>query len=352
MNICIVTVYNTENCGSFFQAYALYQAIKNLGHNVFFLERPVASTSHAFLPHLVDAAKKIAKFDFRGGSLIMKRYSSFCKAQKIFPVITKKSNEYKSIDCFVIGSDTLWNIDNNYFYSNINRYFGIDFENTKKITYAVSVANTSKEKFKEISKLKSAVKAFSELSVRDENTRNIVSEVFNQESEMVCDPTLLLERKEYDIMIDDYKQDYSDAILIYHFGKISSEAKKQILNLKKATNKKLISFGEYRSWCDINLPFAPNRFIKCFKECSFVITNTYHGSIFSLIFQKQFADYVEDKNKIKYLLNSLHAEKSIAKYDTDLLPYLENNLDYKIINQEIIKIREKSKKYLKRNLCE
>lgn len=350
MTVCIVTVYNSENCGSFLQAFALYNYLKEEGNTVYFLKRNLKGTSHSLILHLKDGLKRILKLNFKAFLAEWQKYFIFSDAQKIFPAISRDSTEYKSVDCFIIGSDTVWNLDNRYFADNSETYFGVNLESKKIISYATSVGNTSEQKF--ISN-KTALKGLSkmaEISVRDISTKNIVKEISGIESTIVCDPTLLLNKDDYNYLIKDKETFPNSPILIYFFGNLSKSTTEQIKNLRNITGKKIISFGQVRKWCDINLPYDPYLFIQCYRDCSFVITNTYHGSIFSLIYEKNFADYGQNKNKVKHLLCSLGAENAFADDNSDLKTYYSGNLDYKLINERIEKQKCISTEFLKRNL--
>ncbi|MCM1114000.1 MAG: polysaccharide pyruvyl transferase family protein [Clostridium sp.] len=350
MNICIITVYNSENCGSFLQAYALKNALEKLGHNTCFLKRNIKGTAHSLKPHIEDSIKKLIKFQFNEFRFIWKRYKAFTNAQTLFPVIDKHTEHYDKIDCFVIGSDTVWNLNSKYFSKNMDIYFGNSLGDKKIITYAVSAANTPKEKFVNNRTVAEGIQKISDLSVRDTATYEIVKDVFHTESEIVCDPTLLLNKEDYNALVENEVTFPQSPILIYYFGNLPDNSVKQILKLKKETGKQIISFGQYRAWCDINIPFDPYLFIRSYRDCSFVITNTFHGTIFSLIYQKNFANYGQEKKKIEHLLTSLGAENTFALDSDDLLPYYKNNLDYDTINKKIEEQKNSSMHYLKRNL--
>lgn len=350
MTVCIVTVYNSENCGSFMQAYALYAALKKEGHKVYFLNRDVNDTSHSIKNNAVVSLKKLLKLNFKAFKMEWQKYTSFSKAQKLFPVITKNSEEYKNIDCFIIGSDTIWNLNSDYFANHINTYFGLEFKDKKVISYAASVANTQKEKFIDNKHAIEGARRMADISVRDTATYEIVRDVFGVNPTMVCDPTLLLNKTDYNALIENNSPLNNSPIFIYYFGKLNDDTVKQIKQLKKETGKQIISFGVYREWCDINIPYDPYMFIQCFRDCSFVITNTYHGTIFSLLYQKNFADYGQEKKKVEYLLSSLGAEKAFADYNDALNPFYEGNLDYSVINKKISDVKTTSLEFLKRNL--
>lgn len=350
MTVCIVTVYNSENCGSFLQSFALYDYLKKLGHKVYFLNRNVKGTSHSLKPHIQVSIKKILKFRFKAFKAEWQRYFSFSDAQKIFPVISRNSDEYKSVDCFIIGSDTVWNLDNKYFIDNADTYFGVNLGNKKIISYAASAANTSEQKFINSKSAILGINKMSDISVRDIATYNIVKNVFNVKPTIVCDPTLLLNKDNYNSLIKDRKHILNSPILIYYFGNLPVATTEQIKSLKKKTHKKIISLGQYRKWCDINLPYDPYIFLQCYRDCSFVITNTYHGTIFSLIYEKNFVCYGQNKKKVEYLLSSFGAEKAFAADNEDLSLYYKNNIDYEVINKKAEKQKNISKNFLKRNL--
>lgn len=351
MTLCIVTVYNSENCGSFLQAYALYNYLKNAGHTVCFLKRDVKATSHSLKPHIQESIKRILKLRFKALKTEWKRYICFSKAQKIFPVISKDSATYDAVDCFIIGSDTVWNLNSKYFANHADTYFGVNLGDKKVISYAASVANTPLQKFIDNKSATQGIKKMSDISVRDIATHNMVKNVFDIEPTIVCDPTLLLNKGDYNALIKDKKPFSDSPILIYYFGNLPDVTVKQIKILKKKTGKKIISFGQYRKWCDINLPYDPYLFIQCYRDCSFVITNTYHGTIFSVIYKKNFADYGQDKKKVEHLLKSLGAEAAFAGETDDLILFYTGRLNYDIIDKKMNELKNISTEFLKRNLC-
>lgn len=350
MNIGIVTVYNSENCGSFLQAYALGTALKKDGNNVYYIKREVKGTSHALMPHIVDSCKKLIKLNYPAFKSIWERYFGFSKAQKSFKEITAYSQEYKKLDRIILGSDTIWNISSPYFKKNINTFFGIFFNEKAISSYGASIANTDIAEFQGRPEISNALKNMSSVSVRDMKTAEMVKMVSGRDATLVCDPTLLLSKEDYNNLISNEKK-YEDApILIYYFGNMDNSLIKSIRTFAEKNHKKIISFGQYNSWCDINVPFNPYEFLYCFRDCSYVITNTYHGTIFSLIYEKKFADYGQEKDKIKYLLNSLNAASAFFNKEESLDRLLDSYLDYQGINEKIKELQTKSFNFLRENV--
>lgn len=350
MNIGIVTVYNIENCGSCLQAFALSNIIENMGHEVSFIKLSKRGTTHTISHHVIESMKRIVKLRFSEVPIEWKRYKAFCKIQKSFTETAENSSAMDKIDCIILGSDTIWNIDTKRFNNEMDLFFGLRFPEKKVISYAVSIANTPKEKFINNKKAIQGAKKLADISVRDNATYDMVKNVFNINPTMVCDPTLLLRKDDYNFLIKDKKAFSDSPILIYYFGNLPTETIEKIKVLKKKIGKKIISFGQYRKWCDINLPYDPYLFIQCYRDCSFVITNTYHGTIFSLIYEKNFADYGQGKKKIEHLLGSMGAENAFADNNDDLTLFYTDRLNYNVINKKITEQQNISMEFLKRNL--
>lgn len=345
MNICIVTVYNTHNCGSFLQAVALSKVLKDNGHNVFFLKRELSDTPNTLASHRNIAIKKALKlkFDVAKNELITQK--AYDAAQKIFDEIDINSSKINDIDYFVFGSDTIWNIKDNYFKSKIDTFFGKSI-NGKKIAYAPSIGGSDIEDFN-TNEIKSALKDFCVLSARDENTKQMIKEMTSIDSSIVCDPTLLLTKEDYNSLIDDKKALKNAPIFIYHFDSISQNNIKAIKEFAKRTGKKTVSMGRDCSWTDEVLPSDPYLFLQCFRDSSYVITNTYHGTIFSLIYQKDFACLGKSKAKVAHIIDMVGANDIMIDKSEDISPIFDKKIDYKNIDTILNNIKTESLSFLK-----
>ncbi|MGM9551698.1 MAG: polysaccharide pyruvyl transferase family protein [Clostridia bacterium] len=350
MKVCIITVYNTENCGSFWQAYALADVIEKMGHSVSFLYRSKSDTSQSFKSHLHESLTKASKLNFLASALVWKRSSNYKKAQNCFNVIKEGSAEFNSIDLFVIGSDTVWNFASGYFMRHKDTYTGKRLGEDKCITYAATAANTPYETFEKNCEIKDAIKKLKAISVRDEETYFIIKKLTGKEPTVVCDPTMLTERT----LFDNNAKEISDKnyILLYHFAPIPECVKNEILDLKKKHNLKVISFGEHRFWCDKTICYDPYSFVSYLKNASFVVTDTFHGTIFSILYEKNFAEFGNVKKKISDLLSILKLTNSVVGNENTIEFIYENGLDYTSANEKINALRQASLLYLKENLLE
>lgn len=353
MKIAIVTVYNTENCGSFLQAYALRRTLEKLGNEVYYLYRDLKDTSNSLKNSLKCSLIKMAKFNFGYAANVLKMHNNYNRINKKQPVVHRNSKLFDEIECFVFGSDTIWNFNSQYFYNNRETYLGSNLPDVKKITYAVSAANTPYKVFEKDDTIKSAVNNLDFISVRDDSTKDIVEKLTGAEPYMVCDPTLLLDEKEYDEMIpSDFAMKNQKYILLYHFSDISQKKKEQILQLKKQTGCKIVSFGEYRSWCDYNPAYEPYSFIAYMKYAQYVITDTFHGTIFAVLFHKNFIDYGVKKVKITDFISQIGLMETLTEENDLIVDKFKVSLDYKKVDEVIMQLRSKSLNYIKNALGE
>lgn len=299
--IVIVTVYNSENCGSFFQAYAMQTILERCGFEVAFLQRDTSGTSHAFVPHLISAIKRIVCLKHKEIKFVWKPWGLFEKAIRIFNVCDKQSRFYQEAETFLLGSDTIWNFDSAYFKEKAKVYLGNEFKQKKVITYAVSAANTSAEQFHRIVSQHGGLDHISEFLVRDEHTGQLVENEASRSAKIVTDPTLLLHKTDYGKLIPN--EEIADPyLLLYYFGEMDDALKKSVQEYAQKNNLKVISLLKYRAWCDDSIPADPCRILLYFDKASAVITNTFHGCAFSMIFERPFAVHEEGKNKVSDLL--------------------------------------------------
>ena len=172
MKLCIVTVYNSVNSGSFWQAKILGQILEKMGHEVFYLERKGGSTTLKYkIKSLLGTIKRRNFKDLINKS---KEFYEFDKVTNKFKVIANNENDLKKIDCFILGSDTIWNIDSKYFAQNYKRYFGGLFSDKKVISYAASTGNTTLETIKKYDDIPDMLNKMKYISVRDEDTYTFI----------------------------------------------------------------------------------------------------------------------------------------------------------------------------------
>lgn len=348
MNICIVTVYNTHNCGSFLQAWSLARVLIDNGHDVFFLKRDLKNTPHTLSNHLSIAIKKALKLDFNTAKNELKTQRNYDSAQKCFCEIDINSPKINTMDYFVFGSDTIWNLQDSYFKANMSKYFGMDITG-KKVSYAPSISNTEIDKF-ESDEIRNALGEFCALSARDEKTRDMIKAVAKIDAPLVCDPTLLLSKDSFNDLIADKKTINDAPIFIYHFLNMDNRTISTIKQYAKDNNKRIVSMGRDCVWCDEVIPYDPYLFLQYFRDSSYVITNTFHGTLLSLIYEKDFLCLGKGKAKIEHIMEIAGASDMLYAKDDDISNAIGAKIDYTRVNDNLNKFRQKSLDYIKDNI--
>ena len=315
MNVLIITVYNHDNCGSFFQAYALGKVLLESGHGVSYLESPLKGKDYN---RFYTVLRLIYKGDIKAIPYFLARRRNFVKVQKCFHVYNPSVDPMP--ESVVIGSDTLWNHQKPFYRTMAMEYHGLSFPDAKVITYAISAANTSIDEYiKTVAPFKEKIK-ISHFLARDSHTKNIIDKVYGLNSNIVCDPTLLLHKEDYYSMASPVN--FGKYILLYYFNEMTESQKNYVRMFANEHDLKIVTFSFRKPWGDKILNASPINFISWFKEADYVLTDTFHGTAFSIIFGKKFAVFDENKIKVNELLK-----------DYNLSQHLFN--DYNVLNETL-----------------
>lgn len=266
MNIAITTVYQPfTNLGSFLQAYALKIFLEKNDHKVEFVK-----TSN----HFESAIKLISNArPFRSYLLrIQKLFHSLQDLNRL----SYTSYNNPNIDCYVWGSDEIWNITNEFFCRPI--FFGYDIEAKPKIGYAISAGHATSSDFKKHSDLTLNVKNFDLILCRDKHTQNLLKENYGLETDTVIDPTLLVNVSELSENIRLPKQKY---LLVYTYG-IDNKMIEIIKQFASKYNLQIVSPCFWHIWADKTIECSALQFSTLVANAEYVFTTTFHGAIFSL----------------------------------------------------------------------
>lgn len=365
----ILSMQRIKNYGSFLQAYALKNIIESLGNEVEFvdyhIEKPIileeeCSGLKRKLKKGIEVLKYDAKLSHKLGYINHKR--NFGK--KYFPLLelTEEPNYNPNLDVLVIGSDEVFNcIQKNANVGYSLELFGKNNNAKKVITYAASFGNTTLDKLKKYKKDKEISELLSKIetiSVRDNNSGEIVEKLTNKKAVYNLDPVLI-----YDYMNDcenipklDIQEKY---MIVYAYnGRISKEESKWIKEYANKKGYKIYSIGGAQKCADKFIDCSPFEVLAYFKNAECIITDTFHGSIFSIIANKNFVTLVRksvgneygNEEKLTDLLSRLELENRIT-YDIEKAEEILNKeIDYDKVNDIIEKQRKLSIEYLKNNL--
>ena len=361
----ILSMQRIKNYGSFLQAYALKKTIESLDNEVEFVdyhvEEPLisdGSKEKGKIAKGIEALKGKAKITHKIQYILhKKRFNKFFSELGL----TDEPNYNPSLDTLVIGSDEVFNViqsNKNVGYS--LELLGKDNNASKVMTYAASFGNTTLDKISKYGKTEEIGKLLNNIdsiSVRDVNSYNIVKTLTNKEPIISLDPVLIYDYMNSDL-IPNIKANEKYMILYAYNGRIKDEEAKYIKNMAKKENIKVYSIGGSQPYADKFIDCTPFEVLAYFKNAEYIVTDTFHGSIFSIINNKPFVTLVRkskgnsygNEEKLTFLLEKLNLKDRITYSVDNLKEILNNKIDYIKTNEIIEKEKIKTKDYLKSNI--
>lgn len=367
--IAIITWIKYNNFGTFLQAYALQQTLLKLGfdsrilddHTIIEEGRDVKSLN--ILRHLYSSCRQALSISYRSGAgyyLKCKRsakfYSRFKREYLRVDVhIQPLSALNEKYDIFICGSDQIWYPSISIF----SPYYYLDFAQKKKIAYAPSIG-TSRYPAVFIPKVKPLLKKFDHLSVREKVGADIISSIIDREIPAVLDPTLLLDRNDWEKLVLPRTLCKKKYILCY-FLTYNEVYIRYAVEYAHRHSLQVVTFailGQKSDFADVILAAGPQEFVTAIKHAQLIFTDSFHGTIFSLHFQKEFyalkrfADNAPDNqnSRVDNLLQLVGLESYF--FSKDSLTQIETlpAIDYEAVERNLLSEREKSIRYLKDSL--
>lgn len=361
----ILSMQRIKNYGSFLQAYALKSIIEELGHSVEFVDYHVGDP-------LVESKKDKSKFlkgmdVFKGEEPIIQKlkyiYHKSTFEKKFFNIlkIENQKNYNPKLDTLVIGSDEVFNcIQSNPNVGYSLELFGKNNNANKVITYAASFGNTTIDKIEKYNKseeLASLLKKIDNISVRDKNSGDVIRKLTNRDVSYNLDPVLIYDYMNKNIVPEMcIKEKY---ILVYAYsGRIKRQESDYIKKIAKQRNLKVYSIGGAQKCADKFIDCSPFEVFSYFKNAEFIITDTFHGSIFSIVTHRPFITLVRksigenygNEEKLTDLLERLKLDNRIVYNYEDIESKLEESIDYKEIESLLSNERKKSIEYLEEKI--
>lgn len=357
MKIGILTFHFAHNFGAMLQAYALQEYLKKLGHEVEIINYQPQYLKKIYKFESYDRFKSMSvlnkiRFLLTEPIAIYRKYLRYRKFQNFMFNNLNISHEIETedditnYDYIFFGSDQIWNprITNNKFDP---IYTGQFSSEASFIAYAPSMETTSltEEEKNEYTKI---LKKFKCISVREKSLQKLLENLTLQKVELVCDPTFLLSQESWNKLSGKTPIEGGKYILVYQtrYSKKAIKIAKEIAKKKKC---KIIQLRACFYWQYINglkQIVSPVDFLNYIKFAEFVVTTSFHGTAFSIIFRKNFFTVALDDNKndrSRSLLSTLDLSNRLISDkipDSNIISY--ENTD-NILNQYI----NHSKQYIK-----
>ena len=350
LSIKTITCHNVYNVGASLQAYALLSYLKSLGHQVEIIDYKPDYLKHYELWGVRNPRynRPIFREIYNLLKLPKRIKNRFSKRKKSFDDFTKKylcvtKNRYRtnqemkngriSADVFFAGSDQIWNT---LFQNGKDPAFYLEFAPESAIcaSYAASFATDDvAEEWKE--KVAAWIKKLDFVSVREKSGLGILNNLGREDACQVVDPVFLLSRDTWEALLDNKKEN-EDYLLIYDFDN-NQELNEQAMDIAKKNGWKIYSIfpNDICNKCFYNE--GPLEFVNLIRNAKFVLSNSFHATAFSIIFERQFRVF-ERKEKINTRMRDLLSGLEITM-DEEKIDYGKVN---KLLNEQI----SCSKKYI------
>ena len=374
MKIAILTQPLHTNYGGNLQNFALQKVLTDMGHEPVTIDRHHTVKLRTELK--LGYFKKLLMHFLKGTPKpLWKSYFSSKKEQAylrqditafIDAYITKTPRLYSdkavqaifkenNFEAVIVGSDQCWRP----MYSpNIYTYY-LDFlkdnKEIKKLAYAASFGTDEWEYTEEqTARCKKLIQQFDLVTVREKAAVNLVAEKLNKDAEFVLDPTLLLSKEDYiELFVG---KNLPDNKGIYTYILDDSDWKTQVVETAKETLG-LPQFSNQHNKHTVNSEKIPSieSWIKGFADADFVITDSFHGTVFSIIFNKPFISLVNvsrGASRFESILGEFDLMQRLASdFDQQYIEALiEEAIAYDGVNQKLDALRSHSKEVLKKAL--
>ena len=349
MKSITVTTHRATNYGAALQAYALQQFQQSLGIKNQLLQLPpvvLRANYHSLRSILISAFRHLYAILHRSDASSLKRkFQAF--AEQFFITTSQYANQEElgknppKADFFVCGSDQVFSLRSPQSYARLMRFVP---QGQAKFSYAASLGEYDWT-VEEENEFASVLNTFSDISVREEYAKDYLSKLTDKPIRVNMDPVFLLESTRFSEIAIKPACD-EPYILVYPL--LSNDAMQELINKAKATlgyKTVLVRVSNSTKYqCDEYVFDAgPREFLGLISNATAIITTSFHGTAFSIIYNKPF--YVMTKNyksqRITDLLRACHLEdRHFSKGDS-----VNFDVDFEFANEKIVIEREAAKAY-------
>lgn len=301
----IVTITAESNYGNRLQNYAMEHVVKKCDNSVTTLSNRYNIYKRYSLKEKAYVLYKL--LTKKNSCLFLKRTYKFWKFDKlnISRLLISENEGYysKTLRCkkVICGSDQIWNLD--FFAKYREQFFAKFVSSEKRIAFSASIGTeTIPEKYVDF--FKKSIMEFKDISVREERAAEIIKELTGRVVPVTVDPTLLLGREEWiNIARKPSWIKGKKFILTYFLGEISEQVQNYIQEISNYLNVHIVNlYSEYENVEKVNpqsFCAGPDEFVWLVANCEVFLTDSFHGCVFSTIFQKPFRWFSREEKGVR-----------------------------------------------------
>lgn len=364
MRVAVISLPFWGNYGHMLQAYAMKTVLERLGHSVTFIDRPKTFPHPCWHLPLSLAKRCYIRYILGNKTQVIfeerkNRQDYLLMNSKILDFLYTRIVNVKNVedfsrdikqgdfDAYIVGSDQVWNAD--YFSFMFNTDFAnaflafTDHWKVKRIAYAASFGKEKWNHDAEItSRIKTLLSQFDFVSVRESTGVSICKEILNREACHVLDPTMLLNKEDYLSAVDKIKVDdkvSKDCVATYILD--NSEANtylaRRVVDIVGGDLMPINSkYEDPEASIEDSIQPSVDSWLAGLANSKFVVTDSFHGTVFSILFNKSFVTIGNPKRgltRIYSLLSMVGLEDRLFSYNTDLRMLVSTSIDYDRVNR-------------------
>lgn len=361
----IITFHCVDNFGAVLQCYALQESIKRMGVDVEVIDYAPKCITKAYsvlfnpfknknIKQYLFFIKIIASFVYYLMQGLKQKYEFILFRKEYLCVSKKRYRNYEEIcelgnhySHYITGSDQVWNPK---IICGFDPVYFLRFApgNAIRIAYAVSLGEDIEGKY--YPEFRKSIDQFDSVSVREESSQAFIAQFTDKEVNVTLDPTFLISPAEYNIICVTPRHD--NYILVYDIWFDSNLV--DIVNaVAKKLNLNVISFRDARNYEKGKYCFSmegPGQFLGLLRYADFVISTSFHGTTFSIIYNKNFITVPHPKRggRMVDILNKLQLkDRLIISIDDLKIIDITADIDYSEVNKTLNDEKEKSIAFLK-----
>lgn len=364
MKIGIFTFHCAANYGAVLQTYCLQEVLKSMGHEVYVIDyRPkyLINSYKTFFYNSSSYNSYVAKCKGLVRACLVapirwKRNRTFSKFINSHLNLYKLdlNDESNDFDTFVFGSDQIWNPKITCGFDRV--YLG-DFpaaKGKKLIAYAASVGSVSNLCGENVDYFLSRVTCFDKVLVREKSLADYINQGSSLMAEVVLDPVLLAGRSVLEQLLSKKRKiSYFSFLLLFQIGRNDEIAKyaMNVAGIKKLKMIEVVTMRESLSSKLIKQTLSVENLLEYFRDASYIMTSSFHGTVFSILFCKQFntvsVDASTDERALSLLKDFQISDQMVFVHE----PYFTREVDYCFVGEKYKRLKKESLKELISGLC-
>lgn len=359
MKIGILTLPIGTNIGGILQAYALQTTLCKLGHDTILIDRrrndEKPRNIREYVRFLIHSLRRLLKKNNNRLSLENFKDTYIHKSPKLYT--TNELKEYivrEKFDGIVVGSDQVWRKwYHDPDFTDIKDFFLTflsDADVVLKISYAASFGLNEWLVDDDDKVCQEAIKTFNAISVRENSGIEICKNFFCVNAVQVLDPTLLINKEDYQFLVRNNKTQESPGNVLCYILDKTEEVKKVICKLSDQ-----IEFRpyDYLSYWNNNIDVC--QWLRAVNDAEAILTDSFHGCVFAILFNIPFValgNELRGQARFESLLSMFDVKRRLVSLDNPELIscVIKEKINWEEVNQRLAKWRINSVEFLKKNL--